>query len=405
MNPFLEMPSQIETLLEKRHILTPPPYNKYEIPPYSICRILLLQSIEYDSIQVKHFLLRNTHDFYLRQQLALLASLDYNQSQSLFNLHPSNLTLLERTISLEQLTIDLTATLAQRESIIPFIAALKFVLTENVDHLYRFSNLLSLETQIKAENLVGGYTEILPGRPLCMQHRHPYNEIHKSLAYDPNTPTTYLNLMTIIAVTHYIFNLYTQFATEYSSHLGRQLYQEIACIKEAHLHHYESLVDSSLSPLEQLILKTYTKCYLYYSCLEDEDVPYLKNIYEHFFENERATLTFISHLLKIPSHTNLLLNEFPEPLCLGPNIRYIRDELLSSIHLTSFESDYMPYILLPSNTHYFTYQNLLNPNHLESPSHTVIQSHIALYEQDYRYEIAPHPITQLQDRTKAIHTL
>ena len=60
-------------------------------------------------------------------------------------------------------------------------SALNFALLEDFDHLYRFSNLLLMDYGIKAENLVGKYTEITPGRPTISEHRHPYDSIRYAM--------------------------------------------------------------------------------------------------------------------------------------------------------------------------------------------------------------------------------
>lgn len=61
--------------------------------------------------------------------------------------------------------------------------ALDFALLEDFDHLYRYADLLEMDKGIKAEELVGGYTELMPGRPTIAHHRHPFDTINR-----PSTP-------------------------------------------------------------------------------------------------------------------------------------------------------------------------------------------------------------------------
>ena len=42
-----------------------------------------------------------------------------------------------------------------------------------------------METSVKAEDIVGRYTEIMPGRPTIAHHRHPYDSIKKPLGRTP----------------------------------------------------------------------------------------------------------------------------------------------------------------------------------------------------------------------------
>jgi hypothetical protein len=83
------------------------------------------------------------------------------------------------TIGYEQVAVDLTAWLAKTEPDKYVKQALDFALLEDFDHLYRYANLLSMDKAIKAENIVGEYTEIMPGRPTIAEHRHPYDSIRK----------------------------------------------------------------------------------------------------------------------------------------------------------------------------------------------------------------------------------
>lgn len=91
-----------------------------------------------------------------------------------------NETQLETTISYEQLAVDLTAFLAQRATDKSFKAALDFALLEDFDHLYRYADLLENDMGVRAETLVGNYTEIMPGRPTIAHHRHPNDSIKRA---------------------------------------------------------------------------------------------------------------------------------------------------------------------------------------------------------------------------------
>ena len=70
---------------------------------------------------------------------------------------------MEHTIGYEQLAVDLTAALAQMVGDGHVKKALDFALLEDFDHLYRYADLLDMETSVKAEDIVGRYTEIMPG--------------------------------------------------------------------------------------------------------------------------------------------------------------------------------------------------------------------------------------------------
>ena len=54
---------------------------------------------------------------------------------------------------------------------------------------------------------------------------------------------------------------------------------------------------------------------------------------------------------------------------------------------------------MPKNAEFFKFQELFNKNINKCTSHQVINMYIDKYAQDYRYQEAPHPIKDMQDRT------
>ena len=68
-------------------------------------------------------------------------------------------------------------------------------------------------------------------------------------------------------------NYYMNAGAFYTSDIGRQLYQEIGMVEEQHVSEYGSLMDTTSTWLESLLLHEYTECYLYYSCYETEVDP------------------------------------------------------------------------------------------------------------------------------------
>lgn len=93
------------------------------------------------------------------------------------NLKPADENLLQTTLGYEQLAVDLTAFLAQRQTKQWVKDAFDFALLEDFDHLYRYANLLESDLGEHAEKYIGSYTEIMPGRPTVAHHRHPYDNI------------------------------------------------------------------------------------------------------------------------------------------------------------------------------------------------------------------------------------
>ena len=203
---------------------------------------------------------------------------------------PIDETPLETTIGYEHLAVDLTAWLAQNEPN-PYVKqTLDFALLEDFDHLYRYANLLHMDKNVPAHNLVQEYVEITPGRPTISEHRHPNEAVRFYVDFKTADIQTKLNTLIITAAEQQTMNFYMNIGSTYYNDLGRQLYQEIAMIEEQHVSQYGSLLDPNCTWLENLLLHQYMECYLYYSFYQDEIDPNIKMIWESHLEQEIAHL-------------------------------------------------------------------------------------------------------------------
>ena len=124
-----------------------------------------MNGTEFEANWFSHQFARHTCDNELRRELSLTRAVEKQQQIRLSLLKPQNESILEHTIGYEQLAVDLTAELARREKNCYVKKALDFALLEDFDHLYRYADFLDMEEGVRAETLVGGYTEITPGRP------------------------------------------------------------------------------------------------------------------------------------------------------------------------------------------------------------------------------------------------
>ena len=181
MNPFKEKANTQESYLQSFKDLYPKAYNKNETDPYTKTRIILAAGAEWEANWFSHQMHRNISNTDLRRDIALTRFLEKQQQQKIVNLKPVDETVLETTITYEQLAVDLTAEMAQKESDFYVKKALDFALLEDFDHLYRYSNLLDMDYGVHAERLVGGYTEITPARPTVAHHRHPVDNVKRCI--------------------------------------------------------------------------------------------------------------------------------------------------------------------------------------------------------------------------------
>jgi hypothetical protein len=311
--------------------------------------------------------------------------------------------MLEHTIGYEQLAVDLTAHLAKRESDCYVKKALDFALLEDFDHLYRYANLLEMEQGVRAEKLVGRYTEIMPGRPTIAHHRFNKDNVKRGINSKTADKETVLSTMIITAAEQQTMNYYMNITNLQSNDLARKLYQEICLVEEEHVTQYESLMDASSTWLEMLLWHEYCECYLYWSCFVTETDAYIKSLWEENLALEIAHLHKAVELLEkyekktwqevIPD------GEFPAPITLKENIEYVREILGSTVQFTGQLEDYVNVNELPSDATFFQYQKIINPTTDIVPSHITIDYHINNYGKDYRYEVAPNPVRELRSRT------
>ena len=262
------------------------PYNKFDVDPYTRVRIILANGAEYEAVWFSHQFHRHERDNDLRRDLATLRRKEQQQQKRIASLKPIGEGILEHTIGYEQLAVDLTAIFAQRESDRYVKHAMDFALLEAFDPLYRYADLLGMDKGIIAEQLVGGYTELIPGRPTISEHRFPTDDVKRFTNYKKASGLTKLDINILTAAEQQTMNYYMNQAAFYQNKLGRQLYTEIGMIEEQHVTLYGGLKDTTSTWLEDLLMHEYTECYLYYSLWQDETDRYVKKVWEEHFNDE-----------------------------------------------------------------------------------------------------------------------
>lgn len=404
MDPFKEKVKSPKHQLENWKDLYPKAYDRDEVDPYTKTRIILLGGAEFEANWFSHAFARHADNNDLRRELALMRYVEKQQQIKISLLKPANETQLETTIAYEQLAVDLTAELAQRENDKNVKNALDFALLEDFDHLYRYADLLELEYGIKAEQLVGKMTEITPARPTIAHHRFPTDNVKKSFDGKKAEKQTVLNTMIITAAEQQTMNYYMNLSTYYTSDRGRKLYEEIALVEEEHVTQYESLIDPNMTWLESALWHEYVECYLYYSCYETETDKTIKKLWEQYLEFEMGHLQKTAELLtryeKKEWRQMIPDGAFPKPVSLHSNFDYIRQVIKDSVDLTSDREDYTRIADLGRDANYPDYTKMINDPVSNVPSHRVIEDTIADRGTDYRFEIAENSVPELRDRKK-----
>ena len=403
MNPFNERPMKLEDTVMDWKAIYPLPYDKRTVDPYTRTRVILMNGTEFEAVWFSHQFSRHSTDNDLRRELALLRRSEQQQQKLISALKPRDETILEHTIGYEQLAVDLTAALALRETNKTVKDALDFALLEDFDHLYRYADLLEMETGVYAENLVGRYTEIMPGRPTISEHRCPYDDIRPYIDAQQDSLQTKLCVGIITAAEQQTMNFYMNVCGAYESELGRKLYQEIGMIEEQHVTQYGGLMDPRQTWLENLLMHQYTECYLYWSCFRTETDLHIRSVWQLLLEQEISHLHKAAHMLERleNKHFSQVVGsgEFPEPLALQSNIDYVRGVQTSSVQNTAVREGYADVQTLPADSDFFAWQRKVNPSMDIVPSHIVIEKAIARNGRDYRFEVAENPIEALRSRT------
>ncbi|WP_223641692.1 hypothetical protein [Corallococcus sp. EGB] len=103
-------------------------------------------------------------------------------------------------------------------------------------------------------NFTQSYTDIIPGRPTAVEHRHPLDDVRRAYDRKAAHPLSKLHAMTITASEFMTHDCYMTVGPTFTDPVARQLYTEITSIEEPHVTQCGSLVDPDQSLLEQWML-------------------------------------------------------------------------------------------------------------------------------------------------------
>lgn len=155
------------------------PISKLDDDAFTRIRIILLNGLELDALRIKHIASRLNQE--LRVPLAQIGRVEQHQATMINWLLSADHSPLETTIAYEQVAIEVTAAVAQAEPDPYQAQTYRFGLLEDFDHLYRYSALLDRLSGKDANNILQGYTDIVPGRPTAIEHRAPQDDVRTPL--------------------------------------------------------------------------------------------------------------------------------------------------------------------------------------------------------------------------------
>lgn len=272
------------------------PYSKLDDDAFTRVRVILMNGIESDSVRFQHIAQRFSHG--LRLPLADIRRVEHHQ-QTLINwLNPADQSPVETTIGYEQVAVEVTSSVARNEPD-PYLAqTYRYGLLEDFDHLYRYAALLDRLEGKDANNILQGYTDIIPGRPTPDEHRAPEDDLRDPWSTSAQ-PISKIHAMLITAAEYQTHDYYMHVGPLFADPVARQLYAEIASIEEQHVTQYGSLINPEETLLDQWLLHEAMEAYCYASCAATETNPRLKGIWERFLDYELGHFHAVADLIRV----------------------------------------------------------------------------------------------------------
>ncbi|HVG04705.1 MAG TPA: hypothetical protein VM937_07150 [Burkholderiaceae bacterium] len=271
------------------------PISKLDDDAFTRIRIILMNGLELDSLRTKQVAIRHNQE--ARVALAQLMRTEQHQATTINWLIGADHSPIETTIGYEQAAIEITASVAQLEPDAYLAQGYRFGLLEDFDHLYRYSALLDRLEGKDSNNILQGYTDVVPARATFFHHRAPEHELLTPQQADAAVATKF-HALTLTGGEYQTHDYYMNIGPIFADPLARQLYAEIASIESQHITHYGSMLNPDESPLEKLLLAEACEVWNYAGCLEQETNPRIKALWERFLDYELGHLQIAIQLFK-----------------------------------------------------------------------------------------------------------
>lgn len=271
------------------------PISKLDDDAFTRVRVILMNGVELDALRLQQVLLRMSRE--CRETLARLMRVEQHQATCINWMLSADHSPLETTIAYEQVAIEVTASVAQLEPVAQMAQGYRFGLLEDFDHLYRYSALLDRLEGKDANNILQGYTDIVPGRPTMAHHRSPENDLMEPYAADAPLATR-LHAITLVGGEYQTHDYYMNVGPGFTDPVARQLYAEIASVESQHITHYGCMLNPDETPLEKLVLHEAAEVWNYQACAQQESDARLRALWERFLDYELGHLQAAIDLFK-----------------------------------------------------------------------------------------------------------
>ena len=312
------------------------PISKLDDDAFTRVRVILMNGIEQQANRFQQLCSQMNGE--LRRELALVRRVEHHQQTMINWLLSGDHSPIETTIGYEQVAIEVTAAIAQQEPD-PYLAQVyRFGLLEDFDHMYRYSALLDRVEGKDANNILQCYTDIVPGRPTIIEHRHPHDDLRDHYDRTTAAPISKMNALTIMSGEYQTRDYYMNIGPTFADPVARQLYAEIASIEEQHVTQYGSIIDPNETMLEKWMLYEANEAYNYYSCMEAETNPRIKAIWERFLNYELGHLNLVMELFKKYERRDpaeILPETLPDPIAYESQREFVRRTLEQELTLSA----------------------------------------------------------------------
>jgi hypothetical protein len=157
--------------------------------------------------------------------------------------------------------------------------------------------------------------------------------------------------------------------------VARMLYAEIASIEEQHVTQYESIIDPNETWLEKWLLHEANEVYNYWSCVESEENPRIKAIWERFLDYELGHVRYVAQLFEQTEGRDaaeILPERLPEPIQYTSHREFVRETLRRELPLSAVGTEFVDREQESEATH--AYRDHLNSQ--GSPSETVAAGYV-----------------------------
>lgn len=318
------------------------PISKLDDDAFTRVRIILMNGLELEALRFQHAAARMNAD--LRLDLARFRRVEHHQATAINWLIGADHSPLETTIAYEQVAIEVTAAVAQREPDEYLAQTYRFGLLEDFDHLYRYSAMLDRLEGKDSNNILQCYTDILSGRPTIVEHRAPEDDLRRPFDAATADPLSKLHALTIMASEQQTHNYYMNIGPLFTDPVARLLYAEIASIEEQHVTQYESIIDPSQSWLEQWLMHELMEVYNYYGCAQQETNPRIRALWERLLDYEIGQLSHVMELFKTHERRDpmeLLPDTLPDPIPFASQRDFVRQTLAAEVDLRARGADYV----------------------------------------------------------------